>query len=68
MITPGENDRGARRIVAGEEGELYYTDDHYDSFQRILVMLKPSFSSMRRTKGSFSGMAGKFSNSGGQGE
>lgn len=36
VITPGEDDRGARRIVAGEEGELYYTDDHYDSFQRIV--------------------------------
>lgn len=36
VITPGESDRGARRIVAGEEGELYYTDDHYDSFQRIM--------------------------------
>jgi ribonuclease T1 len=36
VITPGENDRGARRIVAGDGGELYYTDDHYDSFKRIL--------------------------------
>jgi ribonuclease T1 len=33
--TPGAKDRGARRIVAGRGGELYYTDDHYDSFQRI---------------------------------
>jgi ribonuclease T1 len=36
VITPGEDDRGARRIVGGEDGELYYTDDHYDSFQRIM--------------------------------
>jgi ribonuclease T1 len=36
VITPGEDDRGARRIVAGEGGELYYTDDHYDSFSRIM--------------------------------
>jgi ribonuclease T1 len=36
VITPGENDRGARRIVSGDDGELYYTDDHYDSFQRIM--------------------------------
>lgn len=35
VITPGENDRGARRIVGGEESELYYTDDHYASFARI---------------------------------
>jgi ribonuclease T1 len=34
--TPGEDDRGARRIVAGEEGELYYTDDHYSSFRRVV--------------------------------
>ncbi len=34
--TPGENDRGARRIVAGADGALYYTDDHYDSFREIV--------------------------------
>lgn len=38
--TPGEKTRGARRIVAGgnprNSGEYYYTDDHYDSFRRIL--------------------------------
>lgn len=34
--TPGENDRGARRIVAARDGTLYYTDDHYDSFRRIV--------------------------------
>jgi ribonuclease T1 len=34
--TPGVPDRGARRIVAGDNGELYYTDDHYRSFRRIL--------------------------------
>ena len=33
--TPGARDRGARRIVAGRGGELYYTDDHYRSFRRI---------------------------------
>lgn len=33
--TPGAKDRGARRIVAGRDGELYYTDDHYNSFRRV---------------------------------
>jgi len=34
--TPGARDRGARRIVAGTDGEYYYTDDHYRTFRRIL--------------------------------
>ncbi|GGO51002.1 hypothetical protein GCM10012286_52670 [Streptomyces lasiicapitis] len=34
--TPGERDRGARRIVTGREGETYYTDDHYASFRAVL--------------------------------
>ncbi|GAA2202803.1 ribonuclease domain-containing protein [Sinomonas flava] len=34
--TPGEADRGARRIVAGDGGDTYYTDDHYESFRFIL--------------------------------
>jgi len=33
--TPGEKDRGARRIVTGNAQERYYTDDHYKSFRRI---------------------------------
>ncbi len=33
--TPGSVDRGARRIVAGAEGALFYTDDHYRSFTPI---------------------------------
>ena len=33
--TPGAGNRGARRIVAGGEGEFYYTEDHYRSFRRI---------------------------------
>ncbi len=36
IITPGSADRGARRIVAGDAGELYYTDDHYASFRRVV--------------------------------
>lgn len=35
VITPGVRNRGARRIVAGDGGELYYTEDHYASFRRI---------------------------------
>lgn len=34
--TPGASDRGARRLVAGEDGSLYYTRDHYQTF----VMLR----------------------------
>lgn len=34
--TPGEDDRGARRIVTGEkEEEDYYTADHYESFELV---------------------------------
>lgn len=37
--TPGARDRGARRIIAGGDpiasGEYWYTDDHYQTFQRI---------------------------------
>ena len=33
--TPGAGHRGARRVVAGRSGELYYTDDHYRTFKRI---------------------------------
>lgn len=34
--TPGSDDRGARRIVAGKSGELFYTDDHYVSFREVV--------------------------------
>jgi ribonuclease T1 len=33
--TPGVRDRGARRIIVGNPGEYYYTDDHYNTFRRI---------------------------------
>ena len=33
--TLGENSRGAKRIVYSNDGLIYYTDDHYESFQRI---------------------------------
>lgn len=43
--TPWERDRGARRIVAGKgktgnsatSGEYFYTDDHYETFRRIVL-------------------------------
>ena len=37
VITPGLSHRGAKRIVAGADGELYYTSDHYDSFTEIVL-------------------------------
>jgi len=33
--TAGSPDRGARRIVSGRAGEIYYTRDHYQSFIRL---------------------------------
>ena len=35
--TPGESDRGARRIVTGEDGSRFYTADHYDSFEEVVA-------------------------------
>jgi len=34
--TPGSPDRGARRIIRARDGTMYYTADHYDSFQRVV--------------------------------
>lgn len=36
--TPGSPGRGQRRIVVGQGGEIYYTDDHYNSFQEVLTI------------------------------
>lgn len=33
--TPGESDRGARRIITGHDGSVFYTADHYASFVRV---------------------------------
>lgn len=33
--TPGEDDRGARRLIGGKAGELFYTRDHYRTFRRV---------------------------------
>lgn len=32
---PAARDRGERRIILGKGGELYYTDDHYETFRRV---------------------------------
>ena len=36
VLEPGSTDRGPLRIVTGENGEFYWTEDHYDSFERVL--------------------------------
>jgi guanyl-specific ribonuclease Sa len=33
--TPGAPNRGARRVIRGNKGETYYTNDHYQSFIRL---------------------------------
>lgn len=35
VATPGSKDRGARRIITGDADEFYWTEDHYNSFERI---------------------------------
>lgn len=42
--TPGLDHRGARRIVVGDSGEFYWTDDHYGSFARIRPLPSGGFS------------------------
>lgn len=34
--TPGSPDRGARRLIVGADGEVYYTDNHYESFVEVV--------------------------------
>lgn len=36
VVTPGVRHRGARRIVTGQGGEKYYSDDHYKTFKRVV--------------------------------
>jgi guanyl-specific ribonuclease Sa len=33
--TPGESDRGPRRLITGDATELYYTADHYVTFVAV---------------------------------
>jgi ribonuclease T1 len=35
--TPGIHSRGAQRIVTGQSGEMYYTPDHYNTFERVIT-------------------------------
>ena len=37
VVTPGLSHRGAKRLVSGADGELYYTTDHYESFREIVI-------------------------------
>lgn len=34
--TPGVKNRGAQRFVVGKQGEIYYTNNHYQSFVIVL--------------------------------
>jgi ribonuclease T1 len=36
VVTPGSPDRGARRIIVGECGDRWFTDDHYATFELIV--------------------------------
>jgi ribonuclease T1 len=36
VVTPGSPDRGAKRMIAGSKGEIFYTEDHYVTFVRII--------------------------------
>jgi ribonuclease T1 len=33
--TPGMTHAGPQRLIKGDQGEIFYTSDHYASFQRI---------------------------------
>ena len=33
--TPGAADRGARRLVVGREGDVYYSNDHYRTLRKL---------------------------------
>lgn len=35
VVAPGSDNRGPERIVTGDDGEFYWTEDHYESFERI---------------------------------
>lgn len=33
---PGQLGRGSRRIITGRNGEIYYTEDHYQTFKEVV--------------------------------
>ena len=33
--TLGENKRGSKRIVYSDDGDIYYTEDHYETFTLV---------------------------------
>ena len=33
--TLGKKSRGPKRIIYAEDGSIYYTDDHYESFEQL---------------------------------
>jgi ribonuclease T1 len=35
VATAGAHNRGARRVIRGDGGETYYTNDHYRTFTRV---------------------------------
>lgn len=35
VLTPGQSGPGPQRIITGKGGELYYTHDHYKTFQQL---------------------------------
>lgn len=35
--TGGKKNRGAKRLIYTKDGEYYYTDDHYESFRKVLI-------------------------------
>ena len=37
VTTPGYADRGRRRIVTGQQGELFYSEDHSNSFVEVVL-------------------------------
>lgn len=36
VATPGSKDRGTRRLIVGKLGDVYYTNDHYESFRQVI--------------------------------